>query len=64
MMKLTTPATASAPYTDEAPPVSTSARLISDDGMKLRSAAWVVLFGSPGTMRRPLISARVRFEPR
>ena len=44
-MKLTTPATASAPYTDEAPPVSTSTRLISDDGMKLRSAAWVVLFG-------------------
>ena len=40
MMKLTTPATASAPYTDDAPPVSTSTRLISDDGMRLRSAAW------------------------
>ena len=38
MMKLTTPATASAPYTDEAPPVSTSTRLISVDGMKLMSA--------------------------
>ena len=37
MMKLTTPATASAPYTDEAPPVSTSTRLISADGMKLMS---------------------------
>ena len=38
MMKLTTPATASAPYTDEAPPVSTSTRLTSAEGMKLMSA--------------------------
>ena len=48
MMKLTTPATASAPYTDDAPPVRTSARWISDAGMTLRSADWFVLFGSPG----------------
>ena len=40
------------------------ARLISADGMTLRSADWVVLFGSPGIMRRPLISASERFEPR
>ena len=39
MMKLTTPATASAPYTDDAPPVRTSTRLISADGMTFRSAA-------------------------
>jgi hypothetical protein len=32
MMKLTTPATASAPYTDEAPPVSTSTRLTMPPG--------------------------------
>ena len=40
MMKLTTPATASAPYTDDAPPVSTSTRLSSDAGMMLMSPAW------------------------
>src|SRR3954451_9303066 len=63
MMKLTTPETASAPYTDEAPPVRTSTRLISDDGMKLMSATepWR---GSPGCRRRPLTSTRVRCDPR
>ncbi len=64
MMKLTTPATASAPYTDEAPPVSTSTRLISADGMKLMSGTLPPAVGSPGCRRRPLISTRVRFAPR
>ena len=32
MMKFTTPATASEPYTDEAPPVSTSIRSTSAEG--------------------------------
>src|ERR1700755_1955676 len=64
MMKLTTPATASAPYTDDAPPVSTSTRLISEAGMMLMSAAWVIPLGSPGVRRRPLTRVKVRFEPR
>ena len=41
MMKLTTPATASAPYTDEAPPVSTSTRSIMNAGITLMSGAGV-----------------------
>src|SRR3954449_11638527 len=63
MMKLTTPATASAPYTDEAPPVRTSTRLISDDGMKLMSATepWR---GSPGCRRLPLTRPGERGDPR
>ena len=60
--KLTTPVTASAPYTDEAPPVSTSTRFTSADGMKFRSGE--ISHASPATMRRPLISTRVRSEPR
>ena len=62
MMKLTTPPTASAPYTDEAPPVSTSTRLISWAGMKLRSGTGLPV--SPGWRRRPLTSTRLRLEPR
>ena len=38
MMKLTTPATASEPYTADAPPVSTSTRSISGAGIWLMSA--------------------------
>ena len=64
MMKLTTPATASAPYTDDAPPVRTSARRTSAAGMTLRSADWFVLFGSPGIRRRPLTRTSERFAPR
>ena len=64
MMKLTTPATASAPYTDDAPPVRTSARRISAAGMTLRSADWFVLFGSPGMRRRPLTRTSERFAPK
>jgi hypothetical protein len=45
-MKLTTPATASAPYTDEAPPVMTSTRWIAAAGMVLRSTAMVALTGT------------------
>ena len=35
-MKLTTPPTASAPYTAEAPPEITSTRWIADDGNRVR----------------------------
>jgi len=62
MMKLTTPATASAPYTDDAPPVSTSTRLTSAEGMKLMSDTGAR--GSPGWSRRPLIRTSVRVTPR
>ena len=59
--KFTTPATASDPYTAEAPPVSTSTRSMSAVGMLLMSTEppWVV-----GTARVPLMSTRVRLEPR
>ena len=64
-MKLTTPATASAPYTEEAPPVSTSTCLSIAAGMMLMSAAEpLVGDGSPGTSLRPFISVSVRVEPR
>ncbi len=61
MMKLTTPAIASEPYTAEAPPVTTSTRSISAGGMLFRSTTPSVL--AP-TMRRPLTSTRVREGPR
>ena len=44
-MKLTTPATASAPYTDDAPPVITSTRSIAADGIEFKSTAIVALIG-------------------
>ncbi len=46
-MKLTTPETPSAPYTADAPPVSTSTRSIRSVGIELMSTA--ALFGSPAT---------------
>jgi hypothetical protein len=61
-MKLTTPAMASAPYTEEAPPVRMSMRLTSAAGMKLMSPT--VDHASPVGMRRPLISVSVRYSPR
>src|SRR5678816_3878235 len=66
MMKLTTPATASAPYTAEAPPVSTSTRCTRAEGMKFTSEPRPdgVEAGSPGTRRRPSISTRGRATPR
>src|SRR3954463_4361866 len=62
IMKLTTPPTASAPYTEDAPPVRTSTRLISCVGTKLMSGYGLRL--SPAIKRRPLISTTVRFGPR
>src|SRR5258708_30415919 len=66
MMKLTTPATASAPYTAEAPPVRMSTRSTSEVGTKFRSAATAEIdeVGLPPISRRPSISTRVRAEPR
>ena len=66
MMKLTTPATASAPYTAEAPPVRMSTRSTSEVGMKFRSAETAPIdeVGLPPISRRPSISTRVRDEPR
>src|SRR3989344_1389166 len=66
MMKLTTPPTAAAPYTAEAPPVRTSTRSIRAEGMKLMSAASEPprVFGVPGIRRRPSIRTWVRVAPR
>src|SRR5678816_1454480 len=65
MMKLTTPATASAPYTADAPPVSTSTRSISAAGIWFKSGdAAAFCVGSPGIRRRLFTSTRVRCEPR
>ena len=69
-MKFTTPATASAPYTEEAPPVRTSTRSISAFGIWFRSGAPEftpgAVSGLPGISRRPLIrtSVRLAFRPR
>ena len=49
MTKLTTPATASAPYTAEAPPVSTSTRSIRAAGIWLMSAGWRCARNTAGT---------------
>ena len=66
MMKFTTPATASAPYTAEAPPVTTSTRSIRLAGMKFRSGAVLTApaAGVPGWRRRPSIRTSVRLAPR
>ena len=60
MMKLTTPATASAPYVADAPPVRTSMRSIIPAGIWLTSGLEALIRPAPGCMRRPLISTRVR----
>ncbi len=60
-MKLTTPATASAPYTAAAPPVRTSTCLINEAGMELTSTELRKL---KGTARVPSISTKVRLWPR
>src|SRR5215475_14388802 len=62
MMKFTTPATASEPYTADAPPVSTSTREISGAGMALMSTGQKV--GLPAGKRLPSISTSVRDGPR
>lgn len=61
-MKLTTPATASAPYTALAPPVSTSTRSTRIRGMEPISTADVPC--NPPTWRRPSTSTSVRSTPR
>ena len=60
-MKLTTPATASEPYTAEAPPVTTSTRLTSIWGSESTSTVppWL-----DGATRRPSTRIRVRAAPR
>ena len=61
-MKFTTPETASAPYTAEAPPVMISTRSIHAAGMRLVSTA-----DEPAdepTKRRPFTNTSVRLDPR
>ena len=60
--KLTTPATASAPYTVDAPPVRTSIRSIIAVGIWFTSAA-LELYAPPAPILRPLIRTRVLLEP-
>ena len=63
-MMFTTPATASEPYTAEAPSLSTSMRSMMDVGMVLRSTE--MPFAPSSTlevMRRPLSSTKVRTAP-
>ena len=59
-MKLTTPATASLPYTADAPSFSTSTRSIIVIGIVAMSTA---LLPAAGATRRPLISTSVRAAP-
>ncbi len=59
--KFTTPATASEPYTAEAPPVTTSTRVISIWG---RTSTSVVPFWLDGATRLPSSRIRVRCAPR
>ena len=61
VMKFTTPATASAPYTDEAPPVIVSTRAMAADGIVLMLTAIEALIG---IARRPSSSTKFRFGPR
>ena len=61
MMKLTTPATASAPYTAAAPPEMISTRSMSAAGIVLTSTTAPAVEPMP---RRPSISTRLRLMPR
>ena len=60
VMKLTTPATASAPYTADAPPVTRSTRSSSETGTLLVSTT---AFRLAGTKRLLLNSTSVRLDP-
>ena len=60
-MKFTTPAIASAPYTDDAPPVIVSTRATAAEGIELMLIAPSAFTGMP---RRPSIKTRLRFAPR
>jgi hypothetical protein len=59
-MKFTTPATASEPYTAEAPSASTSMRCIAEVGMMFGSV-WLNCAPPPG-MRMPSMTTSVVFE--
>ncbi len=63
---LTTPATASEPYTAEAPSLSTSTRSIAATGIELMSTKLVVMFSANELIatRRPLTSTSVASAPR
>ena len=56
--KFTTPASASAPYTAEAPPVIVSTRSIAADGIVFKSTTSEAF---AGCARRPSTSTSVRF---
>ena len=58
--KLTTPASASAPYTAEAPPVIVSTRSMAADGIVFKST---ISAAFAGCARRPSTSTSVRFAP-
>ena len=60
-LRFTTPAIASEPYTEDAPPVITSAPSTSAAGIRFTST---VPFGNDGWMRRPFSSTSVRCVPR
>ncbi len=62
VITLMTPATASEPYTADAPPVITSTRSINSAGIILKST--MLLDGTPPMKRRPLRSTRLRLSPR
>ena len=65
-MTLTTPATASAPYTADAPSFSTSRRSIAATGIVLMSTKLVVMDSANELIatRRPLTSTSVASAPR
>src|SRR5580658_4167185 len=63
-MKFTTPATASAPYTADAPPVRMSTRSISAAGIWLMSEKLRPPSAEPGPRRRPSTRVSVRWLPR
>ena len=64
-MKFTTPATASAPYTADAPVVSTSTRSTAASGIALTSTKFSEPFAKDDTaMRRPFTSVSVDDVPR
>ena len=62
-MKFTTPATASEPYTDDAPPVSTSTRLINNAGTWDKSAQLAPV-AVPGAILLPFIRTSVLEQPK
>ncbi len=67
VMKLTTPAIASEPYSAEAPSASTSMRSIAEIGMLFRSMAFdapVSVWPPKDASLLPFSSTSVRFSPR